>query len=163
MFCLRPSGSIYCSDCSDSSVALRVLAFRKNALWFRYRSLAFFKVWCQSHDSVVVAVVRLEAFTIKWTFCFLPAVAARVMILVWGCYCIWEYLFFMWCDDCFHERFTTDAKCFDSKEKWLAEYVREREGELRKQKKMREFGTLPFPDYLTPRLTARVQRTQRIW
>ena len=36
-------------------------------------------------DSVVVAVVRLEAFTIKWAFCFLPAVAARVMILVWGC------------------------------------------------------------------------------
>ena len=29
MFCLRPSGSIYCSD---SSVALRLLAFRKNVL-----------------------------------------------------------------------------------------------------------------------------------
>ena len=33
MFCLRPSGSIYCSD---SSVTLRLLAFRKNVL-------------CQSH------------------------------------------------------------------------------------------------------------------
>ena len=38
-----------------------------------------------TYDSVVLTVVRLEAFTIKWTFCFLPAVAARVMILVWGC------------------------------------------------------------------------------
>ena len=30
MFCLRPSGSIYCLD---SSVALRLLAFRKNVLY----------------------------------------------------------------------------------------------------------------------------------
>ena len=47
MCCLRPSGSMYCSD---SSVALRLLAFRKN-------------VFCPSptYDSVVVTVVRLEA------------------------------------------------------------------------------------------------------
>ena len=77
MFCSRPSGSIYCS----CSVALRLLAFRKNVLWFRFDA-------SPTHDSVVVTVVRLGAFTIKWAFCFLPAVAARVMILVLGCFYI---------------------------------------------------------------------------
>ena len=41
-----------------------------------------------TYDSVVVTVVGLELhvfITIKWAFCFLPEVAARVMILVWGC------------------------------------------------------------------------------
>ena len=80
--------------CLDSSVAFRLLAFRKNVLWFRYRSLKFDA--SPSYDSVVVTVVavakmvdhvRLETFsTIKWAFCFLPAVTARVMILVLG-YC----------------------------------------------------------------------------
>ena len=48
-------------------------------------------------DSVVATVVRLEAFTIKWAFCFLPAVAARVMILVWGCCYTLECICFL-CD-----------------------------------------------------------------
>ena len=83
--------------CLDSSVAFRLLAFRKNVLQFRYRSLKFD---CQSHVRFCCCYrryrrladhVRLEAFTIKWA----PAVAARVMILVWGrCY-ILEYLFVM--------------------------------------------------------------------
>ena len=85
MLCLRPSGSIYCSD---SSVAFRLLAFRKNVcfgivLWSSFKFDA-----SPTYDSVVVTVVRLQAFETIKPFCFLPAVAARVMILVWGCYYI---------------------------------------------------------------------------
>ena len=93
--------------CSDSSVAFRLLAFWKDVLL----CCGFGIVWCQSHLRFcccfrrLIDHVLLEAFTIKWAFCFLPAVAALVMILVWGrCY-NWEsgeYVFVMWCDDGFH-------------------------------------------------------------
>ena len=43
--------------CSDSSVAFRLLAFQKNVLWFRYRSLKFDA--SPTYDSVVVAVVTV--------------------------------------------------------------------------------------------------------
>ena len=41
--------------CSDSSVALSLLAFWKNVLWFRYRSLKFDA--SPTYDSVVVTVI----------------------------------------------------------------------------------------------------------
>ena len=57
MFCLRPSGSIYVLIPLDSSVAFRLLAFRKNVLRFRYRSLKFDA--SPTYDSVVVTVVTV--------------------------------------------------------------------------------------------------------
>ena len=49
--------------CSDSSVAFRLLAFRKNVLRFRYRSLKFDP--SLTYDSVVVTVV-----TVVWQTTF---------------------------------------------------------------------------------------------